>query len=248
MLSVNGKISYDSSRADTMWPRRPELNVKEVMWHHVMESRTVKQERVTWGQRARGWRKMLLIKRSSKSEHRYRLVVRLKAIKYKEDYLCYLSSTSSLHSVVLPESFIIFLLVLMVRMCMMYQSTTSSRLQDALLLLAVTRMVVHGWSLLPLAVTRMVVHGWSWRLGLLLLAVTRMVVHGWSWRWRPEGSGQAASGQPSSLTTSLVAPPVVFFEAIEGTSPWSSSCCSVRGTSPRSSYHHRFPGLALILK
>ena len=60
----------------------------------------------------------LIENRSLKLEHRYRLVVRLKAIKYKEDYLCYLSSTSSLHLVVLPESFIIFLLVLMVRMCM----------------------------------------------------------------------------------------------------------------------------------
>ena len=36
--------------------------------------------------------------RSSKSERRYRLVVRLKAIKYKEDFLCYLSSTASLAS------------------------------------------------------------------------------------------------------------------------------------------------------
>ena len=63
--------------------------------------------------------KLLLIEdRSLKSERRYRLVVRLKAIEYKEDYLCYLSSTSSLHPVVLPKSFIIFLLVLMVRMCM----------------------------------------------------------------------------------------------------------------------------------
>ena len=54
-----------------------------------------------------------------------------------------------------------------------------------------------------------------------------MIFHSWSWRWRPEGSSQAASGQPSSLTTLLVAPQVVFlFEAIEGTSPWSSSCCS----------------------
>ena len=38
---------------------------------------------------------MLLIKRSSKSERRYRLVVRLKAIEYKENFLCYLSSTAS---------------------------------------------------------------------------------------------------------------------------------------------------------
>ena len=63
--------------------------------------------------------KVLLIDdKSSKSEHRYRLVVRLKAIKYKENCLCYLSSTSSLHPVVLSEPFIIFLLVLMVRICM----------------------------------------------------------------------------------------------------------------------------------
>ena len=63
--------------------------------------------------------KVLLIEdRSLKSERRYWLVVRLKAIEYKENHLCYLSSTSSLYPVVLPESFIIFLLVLMVRMCM----------------------------------------------------------------------------------------------------------------------------------
>ena len=35
---------------------------------------------------------MLLIKRSSKSERRYRVVVRLKAIEYKENFLYYLSS------------------------------------------------------------------------------------------------------------------------------------------------------------
>ena len=63
--------------------------------------------------------KVLLIEdRSSKSEHKYWLEVRLKAIEYNEDYLCYLFFTSSLHLVVLPESFIIFLPVLMVRMCM----------------------------------------------------------------------------------------------------------------------------------
>ena len=89
---------------------------------------------------------MFLIERSSKSECRYWLVVRLKAIEYKEDCLCYLSSTSSLHPVVLRESFIIFLLILMVHICMMCRSTTPSRLLDAL-------------GLLPLAVTRMVVHG-----------------------------------------------------------------------------------------
>ena len=61
-----------------------------------------------------------------KSERRYQLVVRLKAIKYKEDCLCYLSSTSSLHPVVHPESFIIFLLVLMVHMCMCNVSVNHS--------------------------------------------------------------------------------------------------------------------------
>ena len=40
---------------------------------------------------------MLLIERSLKSERRYRLVVRLKAIKYTEDCFYYLSSTASLH-------------------------------------------------------------------------------------------------------------------------------------------------------
>ena len=63
--------------------------------------------------------KVFLIEdRSSKSKRRYRLVVRLKAIEYKENCLCYLSSTSIFHSVVLPEPLIIFLLVLMIRICM----------------------------------------------------------------------------------------------------------------------------------
>ena len=62
--------------------------------------------------------KVLLIKREIfKSECRYQLVVRLKAIKYKKDCLCYLSSTSSFHPVVFSESFSNFLLVLIVRMC-----------------------------------------------------------------------------------------------------------------------------------
>ena len=39
---------------------------------------------------------MLLIERSLESEHRYRLIVRLKVIEYKEDFFCYLSSTASL--------------------------------------------------------------------------------------------------------------------------------------------------------
>ena len=60
---------------------------------------------------------MFLIERSSKSERRYRLVVRLKAIEYKKDYFCYLSSTSSLHPVVLPKSSIIFLLVCICAQC-----------------------------------------------------------------------------------------------------------------------------------
>ena len=40
-------------------------------------------------------REVLLIERSSKLERRYWLVVRLKAIKYKEDFLYYLSSPTS---------------------------------------------------------------------------------------------------------------------------------------------------------
>ena len=91
MLSVNGKISRDLLRADTMWLRRPELNVERVTWQHVTK-KAVKREGFTWGQRAGGWREMLLIKKSSKSECRYRLVVKLKAIEYKENFLCYLSS------------------------------------------------------------------------------------------------------------------------------------------------------------
>ena len=76
-----------------------------------------------------------------------------------------------------------------------------------------------------------------------------MIFHAWSWRWRPKRLGQAASGQPSSFTTSLVALPVVFlFEAIEGTSPWSSSCCSNWGHFPSIQPPPPFPGLVLILK
>ena len=159
MLSVNGRISHGVSRDDTMWLERPELNIgdafnRQIRWKRKrwLKSRAVKQGGVTWDQCAEGWMgKCFWSKdRSLKSERKYQLVVRLKAIEYKEDCLCYLSSTSSLHLVVLLESFIIFLLVLMVRMCMMCRSTTPSRLLDAL-------------DLLPLAVTRMVVHGWSWR-------------------------------------------------------------------------------------
>ena len=41
-------------------------------------------------------RKLLLIKRSSKSKYRYQLVVRQKTIKYKENFLYHLSSIASL--------------------------------------------------------------------------------------------------------------------------------------------------------
>ena len=42
-----------------------------------------------------GKREILLIKRSPKLERKYWLVIRLKAIEYKENFLCYLSSTAS---------------------------------------------------------------------------------------------------------------------------------------------------------
>ena len=54
--------------------------------------------------------------------------------------------------------------------------------------------------------------------------------NGRSWCWRPEGSGQAASGQPSSLTTSLVAPSSgLLVVAIEGTSPHATTTGSRTG-------------------
>lgn len=31
MLNVNGKISYDTSHADPMWPRKPELKIKKML-------------------------------------------------------------------------------------------------------------------------------------------------------------------------------------------------------------------------
>ena len=49
-----------------------------------------------------GERKMHLIEKSSESKYRYWLVVRLKAIKYKEDFLRYLSSTASLQGFASP--------------------------------------------------------------------------------------------------------------------------------------------------
>ena len=127
MLSVNGRISRDASRDDTTWLGRPELNVGDAFNRQIsgeggkrwLKSRAVKRGWVTWDQWARGWMgKCFWSKdRSSKSEWRYRLVVRLKAIEYKEDYLCYLSSTSSLHLIVLLESSIIFLLVCVCTQC-----------------------------------------------------------------------------------------------------------------------------------
>ena len=67
----------------------------------------VKRGRVTWDQWAGVWKvKCIWLKnRSSKSERRYWFVVRLKAIEYKEDFLCYLCFTTSLH---LHSPFIIF--------------------------------------------------------------------------------------------------------------------------------------------
>ena len=47
---------------------------------------------------------MFLIKKSFKSERRYQLIVRLQAIKYKENCLYYLFSTASFH-IILKRSF-----------------------------------------------------------------------------------------------------------------------------------------------
>ena len=49
-----------------------------------------------------GEKQVLLIKRSSKSERRYWLIVKLKAIKYKEDFVYYLSFTISLQAFLSP--------------------------------------------------------------------------------------------------------------------------------------------------
>ena len=121
MLSVNERISRDALRDDTMWLGRPELNVGDAFNRQIsgeggkrwLKSRAVKRGGVTWDQWTRGWRgKCFWSKdRSSKSERRYRLVVRLKAIEYKENFLCYLSSTASLH---LHSPFIIFVVVLLI--------------------------------------------------------------------------------------------------------------------------------------
>ena len=125
MLSVNGRISHNATRNDTTWLEGPELNVgdafnwqissggRSACWSHVRLSKEGSRENNEQK------KKVLLIEGwIFKSEHRYQLVVRLKTIEYREDYLCYLSSTSSLYLVVLPESFIILLLVLVVRMYM----------------------------------------------------------------------------------------------------------------------------------
>ena len=105
MLNVNGRISRNASCVDTTWLGRSLLNVEEVFnwlfsgegkcW---LESHAIKQGWITWEQWAGVWKgKCFWLKdRSSKSERRYWLVVRLKAIKYKENFFCYLSSTTSL--------------------------------------------------------------------------------------------------------------------------------------------------------
>ena len=107
MLSVNGRVSRDASRADTTWLEDPELNVGDAFnqqisgrrgsadWSHVQLSEEGSRENNELkgkGKSAFFWSK----DRSSSLERRYQLVVRLKAIEYKEDFLCYLSSTSSL--------------------------------------------------------------------------------------------------------------------------------------------------------
>ena len=115
MLNINGKISRDVSCDDTIWLRRPELKAKKVFnrqisrsWDLLMEVICrFKRGKVTWDQWVGRWKgKCFWSKdRSSKSEHRYWLVVRLKAIRYKENFLYYLSPTASLY---LYSLFIIF--------------------------------------------------------------------------------------------------------------------------------------------
>ena len=111
MLDVNGRISRDASHVDTTWLEKPELNVGNVFnwqisgrrgsvdWNHVQLSEEGSCEF------NESERKVLLIGRSSKSECKYWLVVRLKAIEYKENFLYYLSSIASLsHSSWMPTS------------------------------------------------------------------------------------------------------------------------------------------------
>ena len=111
MLSINRRILRDASRTDTTWLRRPELNVGDVFnrqisgrkrsahWSYVRLS----EEGLLEFNKQESEREVLLIRRSSKLERRYWLVVRLKAIEYLENFLYYLSSTTSLsHSSWMP--------------------------------------------------------------------------------------------------------------------------------------------------
>ena len=106
MLNMNGKISRDVSRDDTMWLKRPELKVKKVFnwqisrnWEllvEVMCGLSKERSREINDKKEEKEKYFWLKDRSLKSERRYGLVVRLKAIKCKKDFLCYLSSTASL--------------------------------------------------------------------------------------------------------------------------------------------------------
>ena len=115
MLSVNGRISRDASRDDTTWLRRPESKVEKVFKRQISRSWKLLMD-VTCGLSEEGSREtneqeyervkcFWFEDRSSKSKRRYRLVVRLKAIEYKENYLCYLSSIASFHPIVSRRSF-----------------------------------------------------------------------------------------------------------------------------------------------
>ena len=57
MLSVNERISRDTSRDDTMWLRRPELKVKKVFNQQIFRSWELQVE-VTYGLSKEGSRKI----------------------------------------------------------------------------------------------------------------------------------------------------------------------------------------------
>ena len=88
---------------NTIWLERPELKTKKVFNWQISEKKKVLIEIIYKLSKKgsyeinklRDEKKMLLIKRFSESEHRYWLVVRLKAIEYKEDFIYYLSSIAS---------------------------------------------------------------------------------------------------------------------------------------------------------
>ena len=90
-----------------MWLKRPKLKIEKVFNQQISKSWELLVE-VTCGlseerlceinDKEDEREKCFWLKaRSSKSKHRYQLVIRLKAIKYKEDCFWYLSSTASLH-------------------------------------------------------------------------------------------------------------------------------------------------------